>query len=63
MSRSIEIMRFELWPTMFLFQKTICLWIYIILIGLEKLKICVYLFGIGEPIKLLFKQGGGKRET
>ena len=34
----------------------------IIFIGLGKLKVCVNLFGIGEPIKLLFK-GGGKRKT
>ena len=38
------------------------LWVYIILIGLGKPKVCVNLFGIGEPIKLLFK-GGGKRKT
>ena len=34
-----------------------------ILIGLGNTKVCVYLFGIGEPIELLFKQGGGKRKT
>ena len=39
------------------------LWVCIILIGLEKPKICVNLFGIGEPIKLPFKQGSGKRKT
>ena len=38
------------------------LWVCIILIGLGKLKVCVNLFEIGEPIKLLFK-GGGKRKT
>ena len=38
------------------------LWVCIILIGLGKSKICVNLFGIGEPIKLLFKEGG-KRKT
>ena len=38
------------------------LWVCIILIGLGKPKIYVNLFGIGEPIKLLFK-GGGKRKT
>ena len=37
--------------------------VYIILIGLGKPKVCDYLFGIGEPIELLFKQGGGKRIT
>ena len=34
----------------------------IILIGLKKPKVCVNLFGIREPIKLLFK-GCGKRKT
>ena len=43
-------------------RKTQVLWVCIILIGLGKLKVCVKLFGIGEPIKLLFK-GGGKRKT
>ena len=38
------------------------LWVCIILIGLGKPKIYVNLFGIGEPIKFLFK-GGGKRKT
>ena len=38
------------------------LWICIILIRLGKPKVCVNLFGIREPIKLLFK-GGGKRKT
>ena len=38
------------------------LWVCIILIGLGKLKVCVNLFEIGEPIKLLFK-GGEKRKT
>ena len=38
------------------------LWICIILIGLRKPKVCVNLFGIGEPIKLLF-EGGEKRKT
>ena len=33
----------------------------IILIGLGKLKVYVNLFGIGEPIKLLFKGGGKKK--
>ena len=37
-------------------------WVWIILIGLGKSKVCVNLFGIGEPIKLLSK-GGGKRKT
>ena len=41
--------------------KTQGLWVCIILIGLGKPKVCVNLFGIGEPIKLLFK-GGGKRK-
>ena len=36
-------------------RKTQGLWVYIILIGLEKPKVCVNLFGIREPIKLLFK--------
>ena len=42
-------------------RKTQGLWVCIILIGLGKLKVCVNLFGMGEPIKLLFK-GGGKRK-
>ena len=37
-------------------RKTQDLWVCIILIGLGKPKICVNLFGIGEPIKLLFKK-------
>ena len=44
-------------------RKTQGLSVYIILIGLGKPKVYVYLFGIGEPIKLQFKQGGGKRKT
>ena len=43
-------------------RKTYGLWVCIILIGLGKPKVCVNLFGIGEPIKLLFKRGG-KRKT
>ena len=43
-------------------RKTYDLWVCIILIGLGKPKICVHLFGIGEPIKLLFKRGR-KRKT
>ena len=43
-------------------RKTQDLWVCIILIGLEKPKVYVNLFGIGEPIKLLFK-GGVKRKT
>ena len=43
-------------------RKTQDLWVCKILIGLEKLKVCINLFGIGEPIKLLFK-GGGKGKT
>ena len=43
-------------------RKTHGLWVCIILIGLGKPKVCVNLFGIEEPIKLLFK-GGGKRKT
>ena len=43
-------------------RKTKGLWVCIILIGLGKPKVCVNLFGIEEPIKLLFK-GGGKRKT
>ena len=42
-------------------MKTQGLWISIIFIGLGKPKICVNLFGIGKPIKLLLK-GGGKRK-
>ena len=30
---------------------------------IRKPKVYVYLFGIGEPVELLFKQGGGKRKT
>ena len=40
-------------------RKTQGLWVCIILIRLRKLKIFVNLFGIGEPVKLLFK--GGKK--
>ena len=43
-------------------RKTQDLWVCKILIGLEKLKVCINLFGIGETIKLLFK-GGRKRKT
>ena len=43
-------------------RKSQGLWVCIILIGLGKPKVCVNLFGIGEPIRLLFK-GGGKRKT
>ena len=43
-------------------RKTQGLWVCIILNGQRKLKVYVNLFGIGEPIKLLFK-GGGKRKT
>ena len=43
-------------------RKTQGLWVCIILIGLGKPKVYVNLFGIGEPIKLLFK-GCGKRKT
>ena len=42
-------------------RKTQVLWVCIILIGLGKPKVCVNLFGIGEPIKLLFKRGGKKK--
>ena len=42
-------------------RKTQGLWVRIILIGLGKSNVCVNLFGIGEPIKLLFK-GDGKRK-
>ena len=41
-------------------RKTQGLWVSIILIGLRKPKVCVTQFGIGEPIKLLFK--GGRKE-
>ena len=43
-------------------RKTQGLWVCIIFIGLRKPNVCVNLFGIGEPIKLLFKRGG-KRKT
>ena len=43
-------------------RKTQGLWVCIIFIVLGKPKVCVNLFGIREPIKLLFK-GGGKRKT
>ena len=43
-------------------KKTQGLWVCIILIGLGKPKACINLFGIGEPIKLLFK-GDEKRKT
>ena len=42
-------------------RKTQGLWVCIILIGLGKPKVCVNLFGIGEPIKLIFKGGGKKK--
>ena len=42
-------------------RKTQGLWVCIILIGLGKPKVCVNLFGIGEPIKLLFKRGGKEK--
>ena len=38
------------------------LWVYIILIGLEKPKVCVNLFGIGESIEFLFKRGGKRKK-
>ena len=44
-------------------KKTQGLWVCIILIGLGKPKVCVYLFGIGEAIELLFKKGVEKRKT
>ena len=40
-------------------RRTQGLWVCIIFIGLGKPKVCVNLFGTGEPIKLLFK-GDGK---
>ena len=43
-------------------KKTQSLWVCIILIGLGKSKVCVNLFGIGEPIKLLFKGGEKKKK-
>ena len=43
-------------------KKTQGLWVCIILIGLGKPKVCVNLFGIGEPIKLLFKGGEKKKK-
>ena len=42
-------------------RKTQGLWVCIILIGLGKPKVCVKLFGIGEPIKFLFKGGEKKK--
>ena len=54
---------------MFYSTKAICLWVCIILIGLGKPKVCVNLFGIGEPFKLPFgigepfKGGSRKRKT
>ena len=39
---------------MFYSTKAICLWVCIILIGLGKPKVCVNLFGIGEPFKLSY---------
>ena len=44
---------------MFYSTKVICLWVCIILIGLGKPKVCVNLFGIGEP----FKGGSRKIKT
>ena len=43
-------------------RKTQDLWVCIILIGLGKPKVCINLFWIGEPIKLLFKGGGKKKK-
>ena len=43
-------------------RKTQGLWVCIILIGLGKPKVCVYIFGIGEIIELLFKQGGRRKK-
>ena len=43
-------------------RKTQGLWVCIIFIRVGKPKVCINLFGIREPIKLLFK-GGGKRKT
>ena len=37
-------------------MKTQGLWVCIILIGLGKTKVCVNLFGIGEPMKLYLKE-------
>ena len=42
-------------------RETQDLWVCIILIRLRKPKVCVNLFGIGEPIKLLLKGGGKKK--
>ena len=61
MSQSIELTGFQIIASNVFILKAICLWVCIILIGLGKLKICVNLFGIREPIKLLFKGGGKKK--
>ena len=62
MSRSIELMGFQIIANNIFNLKDYLLWVCIILIGLGKPKVYVNLFGIGEPIKLLFK-GGVKRKT
>ena len=61
MSRSIELTDFQIIASNVFILKDYCLWVCIILIGLGKSKVCVNLFGIGEPIKLLFKGGGKKK--
>ena len=61
MSRSIKLTGFQIIASSVFIVKAICLWVCIILIGLGKPKVCVNLFGIGEPIKLLFKGGGKKK--
>ena len=60
-SRSIELTGFQIIASNVFILKDYCLWVCIILIGLGKSKVCVNLFGIGEPIKLLFKGGGKKK--
>ena len=61
MSRSIELTDFQIIASNVFILKDYCLEVCIILIGLGKSKVCVNLFGIGEPIKLLFKGGGKKK--
>ena len=43
------------------YSKRLFVYGFVIFIGLGKPKVCVNLFGIGEPIKFLFKGGGKKK--
>ena len=61
MSRSIELTGFQIIASnVFILKGYLFMGLYNS-IGLGKSKICVNLFGIGEPINLLFKRGGKKK--